>query len=511
MVGRDSGGGDDPFERIVPRTLNPTTSEPAATASASGRFVAWRLPAAFALLVLIVLAVLFWLPKTVSQPKPMGVERAAKAATPASTSPVSLPAPTQSPAAVEAMLQQRQRAEALAAQWHELDARLAAMHASQWAADDAAALAQQAQQADARFAEREYAVAVDGYAQVIRSAGQLQARAREVLATALADGRNALQAGDAATAAEAFARAISIDADNAEALAGQRRARNFDAVRAQLNKAAAAESQGDLASARAGFERVLALDAENPAARAGLARLQAAAANTAFAAQMSRGLAALERSDYAAAQVAFNAALQLRAGAPAARDGLERARLGLQSARVQALRETAQQAEQDEQWRAARAAYAAALTIDSSLAFAQQGQQRAERRAALAARLQAHIEHASRLSASSVRADAGAALAEAAAISAPGPQLRAQTQQLSALIARATTPVDITLRSDGKTQVIVYPIGEIGQFETRSLSLTPGQYTGIGRRPGYREVRVPFVVTGDGVANTPIIQCEEPI
>src|SRR3546814_4391843 len=136
----------------------------------------------------------------------------------------------------------------------------------------------------------------------------------------------------AATAADAFARAVSIDAGNAEALAGQRRARNFDAVQAQLNKAAAAQSQGDLASARAGFQRVLALDAENPTARAGLARLQAAAAHTAFAAQMSRGLTALERSDYAAAQAAFNAALQLRAGAPEARDGLERARLGLPSA-----------------------------------------------------------------------------------------------------------------------------------------------------------------------------------
>lgn len=511
MAGHASGGADDPFERIVPRTLNPTISEPAATASVSKRLLAWRLPAAFGLLVSIVLVVLFWLPKTVSQPTPMGVKTAAKTAAPPSASPTSQLAPTESPAQVEAMLQQRQRAEALAARWHELQAKLTAMQVSQWAAEDAAALAQQAQQADARFTAREYAAAIDGYAQAIRRAGQLQARAREVLATALADGRDALQAGDAATAAQAFARAISIDADNAEALAGQRRARNFDAVRAQLNKAAAAQSQGDLASARAGFQRVLALDAENPTARAGLAKLQAAAANTAFAAQMSRGLTALERSDYAAAQAAFNAALQLRAGAPAARDGLERARLGLQSARVQSLRETAQQAEQDEQWRAARAAYAAALTIDSSLAFAQQGLQRAERRAALAARMQSHIEHASRLSASSVRADAGAALAEAAAISAPGPRLRAQMQQLSGLIARATTPVDIALRSDGKTQVIVYPIGALGQFETRSLSLTPGQYTAIGRRPGYREVRVPFVVTGDGVANVPIIQCEEPI
>src|SRR3546814_2691433 len=72
------------------------------------------------------------------------------------------------------MLQQRQKAESLAAKWHELEEKLAAMHVSQWAADESAALAQQAQQADSRFAAREYGAAIDGYQQAIRSAGQLQ-------------------------------------------------------------------------------------------------------------------------------------------------------------------------------------------------------------------------------------------------------------------------------------------------------------------------------------------------
>src|SRR3546814_18765728 len=98
-------------------------------------------------------------------------------------------------------------------------------------------------------------------------------------------------------------------------------------------------SQGDLASARAGFQRVLALDAENPTARAGLARLQAAAAHTAFAAQMSRGLTAPARNDYAAAQAPFNAALQLRAGATDPSACLARSRLGLKPAHVRPLRE----------------------------------------------------------------------------------------------------------------------------------------------------------------------------
>src|SRR3546814_18170066 len=80
------------------------------------------------------------------------------------------------------------------------------MHVSQWAADESAALAQQAQQADSRFAAREYGAAIDGYQQVIRSAGQLQARARDALGTALAAVHGAFQSGVAANRAERYHR-----------------------------------------------------------------------------------------------------------------------------------------------------------------------------------------------------------------------------------------------------------------------------------------------------------------
>lgn len=511
MVGSAAGGGGDHFERIVPLAPNTPASEPAPNKTASMRFVAWRLPAAFAVLLLIAVAVLFWLPKTVSQPAPVGSNTPVNAAAQPAASTAPQPALAEPPADVEAALQQRQQAESLAAQLHALQANLTAMHAPQWAAKDVELLTRDATQAEAQFVARDYSAAISSYEQAVGSARQLQIRAGEVLTAALADGHNALQAGDPTSAAAAYARAISIDATNPEAIAGQRRALNFDAVQAHLNKAEAAQSQGDLAAARAGFQQVLALDGDNETARAALARLQSAAANTAFATQMSRGLAALDQGDYNAAQVAFNTALKMRAGAAEARDGLERARLGMQAARVQSLRETAQQAEAIEQWSAARAAYAAALAIDASLAFAQRGQERAAQRAALAARLQAHIDQAHRLTAQSVRTDALAALADAVGIATPGPVLQAQIQRLTGLLESATTPVAVTLHSNGKTSVTLYPIGEIGSFASHSLSLSPGQYTAIGRRPGYREVRVAFTVSSQGVAHAPLIQCEEPI
>lgn len=508
MDSHQAGDGER-FERIVPVAMGPA-AVPALEVMPvrrSGRVLA----VAFAGLLLILLAVVFWLPKTVSGPPSQGVVATAPVAAPTPAVGDTRAAAVAAPIDVEATLQQRQQAEALAAQWHEQQQKLAVMGVSQWAMDAAAAMAQQAAQADALFIARDFAGAAHAYQQALASAQALQVRAGERLAAALVAGQSALQAGDADAAAQAFSRALRIDANNAEALAGQRHAGNFAAIQAQLNRAVAAESAGDMAAARSGYSQVLALDREHAAARAGLARIAAQAAHNAFTAQMSRGLAALAQRDYAAAQRAFQAALKLRADAPAARDGLAQAQLGLQAARVQTLRERAQQAEAGEQWVAARDAYAAVLASDASLEFADSGRQRAEQRAALAARLQAHIDQPQRLTAPSVRADAQGALADAATIASPGPQLQAQVQQLTALVGRAATPVAVTLRSDAITRVTLYRVGDLGSFASHSLSLLPGQYTAIGRRPGYREVRVAFTVTAQGVADAPLIQCEEPI
>lgn len=54
---------------------------------------------------------------------------------------------------------------------------------------------------------------------------------------------------------------------------------------------------------------------------------------------------------------------------------------------------------------------------------------------------------------------------------------------------RWTTPVNITLVSDNKTEVLIRPGQPLGSFGTRHLELMPGDYVLFGRRQGYREFR----------------------
>ncbi|MGB5612173.1 MAG: hypothetical protein WBM67_05910, partial [Sedimenticolaceae bacterium] len=75
----------------------------------------------------------------------------------------------------------------------------------------------------------------------------------------------------------------------------------------------------------------------------------------------------------------------------------------------------------------------------------------------------------------------------------------------------ASTPVTVTLKSDGATDVVVYRVGRLGRFDSYQLELLPGDYTIVGSRPGYRDVRK-VISLRPGVRVPPLqLRCEEAI
>jgi len=515
---------DNSFERITPITPD-TARRPkeAEEPSEAPRSKAWYLPLAFGVLVLALVFVLFWLPDRLSAPEtttqtpqedpPAKTGEADQ--TSESAEGLSLAEPIEGISLdAEAILQQRKEADALGERARSQKEALMDRGLSQWAADEAEKLTQLMAGAEELFARRDFPGAKRQYQEALELTEQLQKRADQLLSDSLSRGQEALQAAEDEAAIEAFDLALTLDPDNAQAKEGRRRAENLEQVTAKLNAAEAAEAMGKLEEAKTHYQQALELDEKSQKAQSGLARVEKALLDRAFSGKMSEGMSALRREQYQEAQSASQAALKLREGASEAREGLEQARLGQQKQRIEKLRGQAEEAENNEQWAEARDHYADILAIDGSLAFAQKAHERTRKRARLATRLQAHIDQPSRLTADSVRADAREALARAEAIANPGSKLQSQIKQLRQSLEEATQPVEVTLESDGKTQVIVYPmneIGQLGQFTTKSLTLTPGHYTAIGRRPGYREVRVSFEVTSEGISDTPVIKSEEPI
>jgi hypothetical protein len=48
-------------------------------------------------------------------------------------------------------------------------------------------------------------------------------------------------------------------------------------------------------------------------------------------------------------------------------------------------------------------------------------------------------------------------------------------------------PVDVTFKSDGKTWVSITNFRLLGQIESSTVKILPGNYQVIGRRKGYRD------------------------
>ena len=75
----------------------------------------------------------------------------------------------------------------------------------------------------------------------------------------------------------------------------------------------------------------------------------------------------------------------------------------------------------------------------------------------------------------------------------------------------ARTPVSVTLNSDGETSVVIYRVARLGKFDNHQLDLRPGDYTVVGSRPGYRDVRKVIKVRPGATLPPLLVRCEEAI
>lgn len=341
---------------------------------------------------------------------------------------------------------------------------------------------------------------------------KVERKAPQALAAQLSAGDQALAAGQPEVARQAFELARRIDPRSERASAAMRRVSSLGGVLPLLADGQNAEAAKDYARAVQDYSQALALDPNNSDARAGLNRAHAAFGEDAYAKAVGSGYAALGAGRLEDARTAFEKARSLRPGGQEAASGLARvgAALGARGFAYTQQRGAAMEAE--ERWSEALNEYEAALKIDPSLAFAQQGKVRTAERAQLASALQALIDEPDRLAAPSVRAEANSLIGRAQAITTAGPVLRSQVSRLQILLPEFDKPVRLELVSDNATQVAIQRVGDFGAFARREIELKPGKYTVVGKRQGFRDVRRDITIApGSDQLQTISVSCVEPI
>lgn len=479
-----------------------------ATPIASEKLPAW-IWVALGALVVVALAVIFVLPRIVTEYELPLTRRPATSQVPIVVQSDTTPLTAISP--FDEAQRARERAEAQDALASLLTQQVALDEtgADDWAQTEYAEAVEFARLGDEAYRTQQFELARQNYQQADDIFRALIESIPTVIAQAVTEGNQALEQGDSVEAERQFTLALQLEPGAPEYETGLQRARTLDEVLRLLREGRRLQSAGQFQEAQEQFQQAVTLDSFHAASREALEQVRVSIADQDFAGVMSQGFAALQNNQPEQAITIFQRALSMRPNSQQAQEALTQTRDQIAVRKINQHQNAAREFEAAEQWQQAVAEYDAALAVDSNLVFATNGKDYAQKRAQLDLLLEDAIARPFRLAEPAVYEQTVGVYYAGRDLESPGPRLQSQLDTLENILREAQTPIEVELLSDNATEVMLYQIGSLGQFSSQVLSLTPGQYVAVGTRPGYRDVRKEFVV-GFGNEPQPVtIQCNE--
>lgn len=368
-----------------------------------------------------------------------------------------------------------------------------------------------AAEGDTYYRQRYFPESIEAYRSALTSLEALETDMPTLAEAAFKKGTELFEQGDAGESRRYFEQVLAMDPGHTGALEGLHRSRTLNQVLQLVDNGNDSLDQGKPDDASQFFSQALELDNQFLGARVGKTTADKLTLERNFNQAMSAGYSALQAGDLSEAEAAFVQAKKLRPEDAPVRNALAQTRNQRSQERLGKLMVSGKKAEADEEWNKATAAYQQILDTDSSLIDARVGNLRATTRARLNDEIEKVLADPMRLATNSVFQTGNSILADARGIRDPGPKLKAQIEDLQTSLTTAATPVPVQLVSDGHTEVAILKVGEFGRFSTRHLELKPGKYVATGSRPGYRDVRLEFHVTGPPPAKPISIICTEPV
>jgi len=359
------------------------------------------------------------------------------------------------------------------------------------------------------LSQRNFVAAAQNYTRALQDLEQLENGRAARLVTALEAGEQALADNDTAVAITQFELALALKPDNEAATLGLARAGVRDTIMRFMVEGEVAESVGDILAAQAAYQQATQLDTGYEPAASAFKRVSDQLAELAFRDAMTRALTALDAGQLRTAGKALDEAEKLLPGDVAVADAQRRLAQARHQGQLNSLRRQADQQVKSENWQAAVGLYKKALAVDSSAGFARDGLAHASARLKLNAQFDHYLEKPDRIYSPEPLANAGQLLSVASSAPATESKLAGKIKALQQLVVQASTPVPVILHSDGQTEVAIYHVSRLGQFIDHRLELLPGNYTVVGTRAGYRDVRKVLVVEPGGSLVSLQVRCEE--
>jgi len=395
--------------------------------------------------------------------------------------------------------------------WLQLRARLELENIEQWGEPGWSQAVELAQVGERLLAQRNFSAAWENFTRAVQQLQQLENGRGLLLSEALAAGFDALAENDVATAVKNFEQVLAIEPDHQGAQTALSRALVRADVLQQMAMGVQEEANGDLVAAQAAYQQAIALDAAYEPALGAVERVTEQLQTLAFQDAMTRALSALDAGRLQTAGKALDEAARLQPDNQAVADNRSRLRQMRTAATLASLRRQAATQAGRENWQAVVDLYNKALTVDSSAGFARSGLVQPVERVKLNAQFDHYLQQPDRIYSPDPLKNAEKLLSAAGKAPAEEPKLAARISALQQLVQQAATPVAITLRSDGQTEIAIYHVGRLGPFTEHRLELLPGEYTVVGTRTGYRDVRKQLRVPPGSASVSLLIRCEEPV
>ncbi len=461
-------------------------------------------------LIVTALVVFSLLPNdtTEVEPPPVTTTASTSVETPDATPTIITPALTPLEQARQEQLEQRGKD--LAKEILRLQVTLEDIGVHRWGGDKYAESEALTEQADEAYRSGEFEAGLALYEAAITvletTIASVDSRKQSYIET----GEAAVADGDHETAIAAYQIVTAMEPTNAEHRDRLELAMQLESLRDLLEKATFLEQEGQLDEAKQAATDALALRSDWQPAIAAQARITAAIDQRRFSDAMSAGFAALSSQQYDEARQSFEQARQIQPSSDAPDDGLQQVDLAITQGEIDQLTGKARIAETDENWADAIAHYQDIQALDATLVLAREGEQQAAQNLALNQSVDRLVNRPTLLANDEELQNARRLVATAVSDN-PGPILSNKIDRLSQFIALARIPVEVRLRSDNRTDVTIYRYGELGRIQETSVTLTPGQYTIVGKRPGYKNVQYELTLIGGREIEPIYISCTERI
>jgi tetratricopeptide (TPR) repeat protein len=326
---------------------------------------------------------------------------------------------------------------------------------------------------------------------------------------ALQEGLKALNSGDGETATLHLTVAQALRPNDTFIAHQLKRASVINKVYEHFNQGQEYEQQGMLSLARAEYQKALDLDADSVNINTRLQAINQTLNVDLFEKALAAGLAELSSGNGDAAVEQLEKATSFMPTDTNARSALVDARELQRRQKVGRLIDQGNQALGETEWESARDSFEKALDFEPSSDEAQKGLAIAEENIAREEQLKQLLLVAETFEKNGEYEKALIVLREGRKIIDPSGVVTEMIQHLEGILEELSKPQSVKIISDNQTDIQIYKVGKYDPSPELNLELKPGEYTVIGSRLMYRDVRYTIKVEV-GEAPEPLeVVCKE--